>query len=126
MKKFFAPLGAVLAALLTLSLTANAQEPSPGSDLVMINGQHWTQSQRSSKLAFLMGLGNFFEVEQALQEGKPVADNESLIPVFARGLDNETLPTIMQKVDAWYTQNPNQLDRPVIEVIYFEIALPQS
>ena len=126
MKKFFALPGAILAVLLAFSLTADAQQQSPRSDLVMINGQHWTQSERSTKLAFLMGLGNFFEVEQALQQGKPVADGDSLVPVFARGLDNETLTTIMEKVDAWYTSNTDRLDRPAIEVIYFEIALPQS
>ena len=128
MKKSLRSLVATFTMLLAFSLAATAQteDPRTSEDLVMITGTHWTQSARDSKLAFLMGLGNFFEVEQALRKDNPPKDDESLIPVFARGLDDLTLTEIMQELDKWYATNSDRLYRPVIETLYFEIALPRS
>jgi hypothetical protein len=40
------------------------------------------------------------------------------------GLDLYTLEGLTRELDQWYADNPTGLNRPVIEVIWTEMALP--
>jgi len=55
---------------------------------------------------------------------KPAADTQSIIPRLARGLKGQTLDTVRQGLDRWYAANPDKLQRPVIETIWFEMVIP--
>jgi hypothetical protein len=123
-------LGIVLAIALVLGFgsTAGAQSTGndPSRDLILVTGEHWIPATNEQKLAFLMGVGNALEVEQALRANKPLPDSESMVPVMMRGLKNFTMTQIMEALDRWYADNPGRRSRPVLETIYFELALPNS
>ena len=128
MKQPLKAIGMALSVVMVLSLStiAGAQDKDEDKDLVMVTGEHWTKASRDEKLAYLMGAGNVIEVEQALQRGRQVPDNESQVPVMVRGLKGLTLTGVMEALDRWYAANPDRRDRPVLETIYFEVAVPNS
>ena len=54
----------------------------------------------------------------------PPSDAQSVFPRLARGMRGQTLDTVRAALDAYYAKNPDKLQRPVIETIWFEIVLP--
>ena len=114
------------ALVLSLSTLSHGQNVADNPDVVMATGEHWTGASETGKLAYLLGIANTLDVEQAIQNDEPPADDASLVPVMARGLNGMTLRQVAEQLDGWYADNPEQLTRPVLEAIWFEIAKPNS
>jgi len=97
-------------------------------DLVIVTGVHWTTSSRDEKVAYLFGIGNMLEVEQAMQGNNPSSHtrHNSIVPVMIKGLSGQSTTALREMLDQWYENNPNQLKRSVIEVLYHEFALPNA
>jgi hypothetical protein len=94
------------------------------AELPMVTGEHWTTATEREKKAFLLGMGTIIEVEQEIQGENPPADDKTFIQTLVRGLSKFTITTAMEAIDTWYSSNADQLKRPVIEVIWFELTLP--
>lgn len=105
-------------ALVTASGMARAE------GVAMITGEQWMQSTEQLKKVYLIGIANAYEVEAAYYGAKPPSDEQSLIPRFGRGLKGETLDTVREKLNQWYAAHPDQVKRPVIETIWFEMVQP--
>ena len=41
-----------------------------------------------------------------------------------RGMKGQTLDGVREGLDKWYAANPDKLQRPVIETIWFEMVVP--
>lgn len=93
-------------------------------DLPIATGEHWTTATEREKRAFLLGFGTLLKIEREMQGENPPPDDRSFIPQLAEGLQDYTITSAMEAIDAWYGDNQDQLDRPVIEVIWFELTLP--
>jgi hypothetical protein len=119
---------AVSAAALVLALgaVAHAQGMADDPDVPIATGEHWMNAADNGKIAYLLGIANVLDVEQAIQGDTPPADDASLVPVMMRGLNGMSLRQVSEALDRWYADNPNQLGRPVLETIWFEIAKPNS
>jgi hypothetical protein len=100
--------------------TAHAQE------VPVVTGEQWSQSTEQVKKAYLVGIANLLQVELAYQAANPPAATQSLIPRAGKGLQGQTLDSVRQKLDSWYTANPNRMQRPVLETLWFEIVVPGS
>lgn len=109
--------------LATLSWTAHAADEMR---VMLITGENWVSSSENGKIGFLYGIENFAEIEQAMHGDKVPGDTDSLVPVLVRGLDGKSVDDVKRELDQWYADNPDQLDRPVLETIWFELALPNS
>jgi len=118
----------VLGAALILSVCGGVQAQSSAEDpdAPIATGEHWTTAKPNAKLAYLLGIVNVIEIEQALQVDMQITDEASLVPVMVRGLKDMTLNQIVEVVDRWYADNPDQLTRPVLETIWVEVAQPNS
>lgn len=90
----------------------------------MITGEQWMQSSEQLKKVYLVGIANAYQVERAYYGSTPPPDEQSLVPRFARGLKGHTLDTVREGLNRWYTANPDRVDRPVIETIWFEMVVP--
>ena len=110
--------GVVWIALLTASGMARAE------GVAMITGEQWMQSSEQLKKVYLIGIANAYEVEAAYYGAKPPSDEQSLIPRFGRGLKGQTLDTVRENLNQWYAAHPDQVKRPVIETIWFEMVVP--
>ncbi|VXB73957.1 conserved exported hypothetical protein [Pseudomonas sp. 8AS] len=109
---------ALIACLVTLSSLAQADE------VPLITGEHWMESSEQLKKVYLIGIANAYQVEAAYHASKPPADDQSLIPRFSKGLKGHTLDSVREGLNRWYAANPDQVKRPVIETIWFEMVLP--
>ncbi|MDP9535033.1 hypothetical protein Q7L38_20900 [Pseudomonas protegens] len=97
--------------LVTASVTARTEA------VAMITGELSLQSSKSLKKAYLIGIANAYEVEAAYYGAKPPSDEHSLISRFGRGLKGQTLDTMRERLDQWYTASPDRVKQPVIETI---------
>ena len=102
---------------------ANSGVAGQDADLEFVTGEHWSQSSEAERNAYLYGLGNMVELQQAL------ADDQNSIgkfnDVLVRGLSPMDLVGVKKALDDWYTAHPVQAGRPVLDVLYREIALPR-
>lgn len=118
MRKLFTLLLPVL--LLVFGATAWAAQ-----DLPIVNGEHWVGSSLEQKRAYLFGVGNVLEIEQAMAgDGYKDMRGRSIVPVLLEGLSGIGIANIVTQLDKYYTDHPDQAKRPVIEVLYLEMALP--
>jgi len=98
--------------------TARAEE------VPLVTGEHWTKSTEQLKKAYLIGIANALQVEFAYEGNNPPPDSQSVVPRFAKGLKGHTLDTVREALDKWYADHPDQLRRPVVETIWFELVVP--
>jgi hypothetical protein len=98
--------------------SARAQE------VPVVTGVQWTQSSEAMKKAYLIGIANTLQVEVAYGGTNPPSDAQSLVPRFVKGLKGQTLDTVREGLDKWYAANPDKVQRPVIETIWFEMVVP--
>lgn len=109
---------AACASLLLIAGVARADE------VPVVTGEHWMKSSDQVRKAYLIGVANVLQVERAYEGTAPPTDAQSLVPRFAKGLRSQTLDSVREGVTRWYTAHPDQLQRPVIETIWFEIVVP--
>ena len=107
-----------------LSVTLAVAESSPSSDMPLVTGEHWAQSTDELREAFLFGIGNILEMEQAMHDDA-VSSKNSMVPVLIKALSPMSLDQVKDSLTNWYASHPDQLGRPVVEVLYVEIALPR-
>jgi len=113
-----AAMAVACAALAMMCTTARADE------VPLITGKHWTESSEQMKKAYLIGIANVVQVDVAYHAGNAPSDAQSVVPRLARGMKGHTLDTVREGLDRWYAAHPDQLQRPVIETIWFEMVVP--
>jgi len=90
----------------------------------LITGEHWTKSTERLKKVYLIGIANVIQVETAYHAASPPSDAQSFVPRFAKGLKGQALDSVREALDRWYAANPDRLQRPIIETIWFEMVVP--
>jgi hypothetical protein len=93
-------------------------------EIPMVTGEHWIKSTAQLKKAYLVGIANAFQVESVYQGSNSLADAQSVVPRFTKGLKGQTLDSVREALDGWYAAHPDQLQRPVIETIWFQMVVP--
>jgi hypothetical protein len=98
--------------------------PAKAAEIPVVTGEQWTTSSEQVKKAYLVGLVNMAQVENAYFQRNPPTDAQSFVPRLAKGMQGQTLDSVREGVDRWYAANPTKLKRPVLDIIWFEMALP--
>ncbi len=113
----------MLAACLTLAITSGSAR---ADEVPLVTGEHWTQSSDQVKKAYIVGVANVLQVEAAYHGATPPSDTQSVVPRFVKGLKGggHSLDTMREGLDKWYAANPDKMQRPVIEIIWFEMVMP--
>ncbi|NML44890.1 hypothetical protein HHL11_14120 [Ramlibacter sp. G-1-2-2] len=93
-------------------------------EVPLVNGAQWTQSTEQVKKAYLIGIANIVQVERAYHAGNAPSDSQSVLPRMSMGMRDHTLDSVRDGLDRWYASHPDQLQRPVIETLWFEMAVP--
>ena len=105
-------------ALAVLSSGVCAQE------IPLVTGEHWIKSSDEQKKAYLIGMANLAHDELAYGGTTPASDAQSIIPRMAKGLKGQTLDSVREGLTKWYAANPQRLQRPVVETVWFEMVVP--
>ncbi len=93
-------------------------------EIPVVTGELWTQSSEQVKKAYLIGIANAVQVEAAYQGTTPPTDAQSTVPRLVKGMKGQTLDGVRTGLDSYYAKNPDKLQRPVIETIWFEMVVP--
>lgn len=93
-------------------------------DMPVVTGEHWNHSTEQEKNAFLLGMGTIIKLEHEIQGNADIPDDKSLIDSWCEGLREMTLTDVRNAIDAYYAAHKDKLDRPVVEVMFVDIALP--
>ena len=113
------------ALLLPVLLTVFGTTAWAAQDLEIVNGEHWVTSSLEQKRAYLFGVGNVLEIEQAMAgDDYRAMRGRSIVPVLLDGLSGTSIANIVTQLDKFYSNHSDQIKRPVIEVLYIEMALP--
>ncbi|TVM18239.1 hypothetical protein DPQ33_05650 [Oceanidesulfovibrio indonesiensis] len=112
-----------MAALLVCTIGALS---ASAYEVPMATGHDWVASTDREKGAFLLGIATIIEVEQAVQGTDPEFAEHTLIDTWTKGLSPFTLTELREQIDAYYEGNPDNLETPVIEVLWREIALQNA
>jgi hypothetical protein len=94
-------------------------------DLPIVNGKHWMSSTLQEKRAYMFGIGNILEIEQAMAgDSYKTTNSYSIIPTLLDGLAGISIAELVKQLDQFYRQHPEQNKKTVIEVLYLEMAKP--
>lgn len=105
-------------ALAVISGLARAEE------IPLVTGEHWAKSSEEMKKAYLVGIANIVQIEMAFEGATPVPDAQSILPRMVKGMKGQTLDGVREALNKWYAAHPAQMQRPVIETIWFEVVVP--
>lgn len=115
----------LVAACMVLTVAmAVAAGSAQAQEIPIVTGDIWTKSTEPVKKAYLVGMANVLQVENAYQAKNKPTDAQSLVPRAAKGLQGQTLDSVREGLDRWYAANPDKLQRPVIETLWFEMVVP--
>ena len=114
-------LGLLVCGLL-LSTVMAAPVLAKDYEIPVVTGEHWTKSSPQERKAFLLGAATVIELDQEVQGASP-AKNSS-IDAWAHGLSVFTFDQMVAAIDRWYAEHPDHLNRPVVEVMWYELARP--
>jgi hypothetical protein len=93
-------------------------------EIPLVTGEHWAKSSEQVKKAYLVGIANVLQVETAYEGANPPPDAQSVVPRFVKGLKGQTLDGVREGLDKWYAANPDKIQRPIIETLWFEMVVP--
>ena len=111
--------------LAALCINAWAGQES-AADLTIVTGEHWVGASLEQKRAYLFGIGNVLEIEQAMAgDAYQEMRGRSIVPVLLEGLSGVSIADLVTQLDEFYADHPDQIERPVIGVLYIEMALPR-
>jgi hypothetical protein len=105
-------------ALLGWKVIASA-EPTP----LLLRGELWQTMSLDTKVAYVWGMSNLVEFERALS-GTLHPDSKSFFPFLIKGLSGKSIAEVVQRIDAYFAQHPDQLKRPVVDALFQAVVLP--
>jgi len=111
-------------AMIVACLAVVAWGSALAQEVPLITGEHWVQSTDQMKKAYLIGMANMALIETAYEGTNPPSDAQSIVPRMVKGLRGQTLDSVREALDKWYASHPDQLQRPVVETIWFELVVP--
>lgn len=79
--------------------------------------QHWQESPRNEKLAFLFGMASMIELEKEWQGKNPVPISKSLNSTWVRSLAGVSLSEMLAALDSYAKENPTLAQMCVLEAI---------
>ena len=112
---------AIMVACVTLAAAWGSVQ---AQEIPIVTGALWTTSSEPVKKAYLVGIANAIQVESAYEGANPPSDGQSIVPRLAKGLKGQTLDSVREGLDKYYAANPDKLQRPVMETIWFEMVVP--
>ena len=112
---------AVFLACMTLAV---AWGNAGAAEIPVVTGEQWIASSAEVQKAYLIGIANLIQIETAYYADNPPTEVQSFAPRFAKGLRGQTLDSVREGLNRWYAANPDRLQRPIIETIWFEMAVP--
>lgn len=108
-----------------------AEEKTPADltreleEMPVLTGEEWQTLQPDTKVAFIWGVGHVVTIEENVVQRHPELKRPAFTAKLAEGLRGVPMSTIIQAVDAYYRNNPDDLDMPVLRVVWRQLVKPK-
>lgn len=105
-----------------------------GNNIDQFTGKYWLNSKLENQEAYLYGIESAISVEVIINEQKMQRAKKGKKPVstlsrFEKGwieaFTDVSRSQIAADVTKWYQDHPDQVDRPVLAVIWHELIVPR-
>lgn len=124
-----------LVSLPGLSVGEEIYSNPAGNPVDQFTGKYWLDSKPENQKAFLFGIDSAIAVEASIHNHQVTAKAKSgkkpvyTLSPFEQGwmeaFKDTSRDQIVEQVDQWYKDHPTQLDRPVLDVIWYELVMPR-
>lgn len=106
-------LGAVLLAVFICGVGMTS--PGWGQPFLM-DGTHWTDISYDAKVSYIKGIGNMadFEVQA---DGPKKGRGYCIAYMMVQEFKDKTIDSVVKEIDQFYQANPQELKKPVLEVM---------
>lgn len=111
---------------------SSEQAPNP---VEQFTGKYWVNTELTSKEAYLFGIESAIAIEYyinsrlAAKSAKAGKKPAFTLSPFEKGWMEAFRDTprkqIVADVDKWYSDHPDQLGRPVLDVIWYQLIAPK-
>ena len=103
--------------------TCLAQDAQVNTAAQELDGTAWMHSSAKEKKAFLLGAGSAIVLEYHVRE-KYSQEPSVFVKGWVEGLKGISWLDMVNRIDAYYKANPDQMQRHVFEVIWQDIITP--
>jgi hypothetical protein len=90
----------------------------------LLKGTEWQHMTPDSKVAFIWGAGHVVTIERALMNQISELKRDSFVMKVGEALGGVPINIIVAKVDEYYKFHPDQLEVPVMRVIWDTMIKP--
>lgn len=114
---------------------ASADTQVQTNPAMRFTGKLWVETDPVAKEAYLYGLESAIEVEYVVNDklvaraAKAGKKPQYTLSPFEKGwmaaFKDTTRKDIVSEIDRWYSSHPEQLDRPVLDVLWFDLIEPR-
>jgi hypothetical protein len=94
-------------------------------EMPVLTGEQWQTMQPDTKIAFIWGIGHVVTIEEHVMQRHPELKRQGFVAKLAEGLRGVPMKTIIQEIDTYYQKNPDDLDLPVMRVVWAQIVKPK-
>ncbi len=109
--------------------TAPGSLPSGGgqslTEMPVLTGTVWQGMSPNEKIAFVWGIGHVVTIEWQAAKMRPALKQEDVAAKLAEGLAGMSINDIVKGIDGYYKDNPDDLEAPVMAVIWDEMVAPK-
>ncbi len=115
----------------SFGLSAEENGPGPKGDqktvqkelestlgMPVLKGDIWQKMTPDSKVAFIWGVGHVVAIEQHLMEKYPELKAKNFCSKAAEGMADIPMNEVVARIDNFYNSNPNELEKPVMSVLW--------
>lgn len=104
-----------------LAFSAVEAEAGPAD----LTGKQWKLSTSPEKLAFLYGVSSTVAIEQLVAERQNTSASP-FVSAWLKAFGDQNWKQIQKKLDDWYAAHPEDTDRAVFDVLWYEFMAPAS
>ena len=90
----------------------------------LLTGNTWIIMSQDQKTAYIWGAGDIVDLEQEIMEIYPELKRESFVTKAVEGIGDVKINDIVSTVDAFYNDNPDQVNLSVIRVVWDTMIKP--
>ncbi len=114
-----------LAAALVFSGQVLAAEGTKGDKTDLLTGKAWQLLTVEGKRAYILGAGELADIEAEMIARHPHMKRDGFTEKFAEALEGIPIDEIVNGVDAFFKENPDQVDVSVMTVIWDTMIKPK-
>ncbi len=116
----------VRAAVAGAAAGSASEDLGPGlTEMPVLTGTVWRKMTSDEKVAFVWGIGHVVTIEWQSAKRAPSLTQVDFAAKMAEGLAGMSMNEIVGRIDAYYKDNPGDLEAPVVQVIWTTMVRPK-